>query len=141
VRWTTSDQWHVTLQFLGEQSETEMVDRLSEGRWVGLPMKIRIGPSAELLGPEAAVLPARAPGLEALANRVTELTGVPRTRPFKGHLTLARARGRAPRRALEPVKGLKFEDDWVAPSVVLVRSTLTPGGARYETVEEFRPTL
>lgn len=60
--------------------------------------------------------------------------------PFKGHITLARAREfAAPISAdilaeIEPLPEL----EWVADSLVLYQSILKPEGAQYRKIEEFR---
>lgn len=136
LRWTTEDQWHVTLQFIGEANQDALADRLADARWTTRPMDMRLGPEVTLLGREIVCLPASAPGLEKLARQVTEVTGVRRTNKFKGHLTLARARNKVPKATLESLKGTPFDATWTADKVALVRSALTPGGARYETVAE-----
>lgn len=136
LRWTTEDQWHVTLQFLGEGNPDAMADKLTAARWTTRPLGMRLGPEVTMLGKEIVCLPAAAPGLEKLARQVSEVTGVRRTNRFKGHLTLARARNKAPKAALEALTGTSIEASWTAESVALVRSALTPGGARYETVAE-----
>jgi len=136
LRWTTEDQWHVTLQFLGEGNEDAMADKLTSARWTTRPLDMRLGPEVTMLGREIVCLPAFAPGLDKLARQVSEITGLRRTNRFKGHLTLARARNKAPKAALEALKGTPFEAGWTADKVALVRSALSPGGARYETVVE-----
>lgn len=136
LRWTTEDQWHVTLQFLGEANQDAMADKLSDARWSTRPLDMRLGPEVTMLGKEIVCLPASAPGLEKLARQVSEVTGVRRTNRFKGHLTLARARNKVPKAELEKLKGAPFEAAWTAETVALVRSSLSPGGARYETVAE-----
>ena len=136
LRWTTEDQWHVTLQFLGETSESQMADAMRTARW-GRPLRMTLGPTVALLSSEIVCLPAAAPGLGSLARRVGEVTGILRTNRFNGHLTLARARNKVPRPVLEGLKGTDFQAAWTADTVALVRSRLEPGGARYETVEEF----
>ena len=137
LRWTTEDQWHVTLQFLGEGDPHAMAAKLAGARWTTRPLDVRLGPESTLLGREIVCLPASAPGLEKIARQVSEVTGVKRTNRFKGHLTLARARNKVPKAMLEGLKGTQFEAAWTAESVALVRSSLNPGGARYETVGEF----
>lgn len=137
VRWTTEDQWHVTLQFLGEGDPAKFGAKLGAARWATRPMTVRLGPEVALMGKEIVCLPANAPGLEKLARQVSEVTGVRRTNRFVGHLTLARARNKAPKAALEALKGTPCEAMWTAESVSLVRSSLNPGGARYETVESY----
>ena len=136
LRWTTEDQWHVTLQFLGDANQDAMADRLGDARWSTRPLEMRLGPEVTMLGKEIVCVPASAPGLEKLARQVSEVTGVRRTNRFKGHLTLARARNKVPKSALEDLKGTPFEAGWTAEKVALIRSALSPGGARYETVAE-----
>lgn len=137
LRWTTEDQWHVTLQFLGEGDPNAMAAKMAAARWATRPLDMRLGPEVTLLSREIVCLPASAPGLEKLARQVSEVTGVRRTNRFKGHLTLARARNKVPKATLEGLKGTGFEARWTAEKLALVRSTLTPGGARYETFAEF----
>ena len=137
LRWTTEDQWHVTLQFLGEGDPNAMAAKMAGARWTTRPLEVRLGPEVTLLGREIVCLPASAPGLEKLARQVSEVTGVRRTNRFKGHLTLARARNKVPKATLEGLKGTQFEAAWTAEQLALVRSTLNPGGARYETVASY----
>ena len=137
LRWTTEDQWHVTLQFLGEGDPNAMAAKMAGARWTTRPLDVRLGPEVTLLGKEIVCLPASAPGLEKLARQVSEVTGVRRTNRFKGHLTLARARNKVPKTTLEGLKGTQLEASWTAEQLALVRSTLNPGGARYETIAEF----
>ena len=72
-------------------------------------------------------------GLDELAEAVratTAAVGTPPDRPFVGHLTLARLRDRAACGVTGTAVDLGFDVD----EVVLVRSTLGPGGARHEPV-------
>ena len=137
LRWSAEDQWHVTLQFLGEGDSEAMRDRLAAVRWTTRPLDMKLGPEVTLLNREVVCLPAAAPGLDKLARQVGEVTGVRRTNRFKGHLTLARARNKVPKATLEALKGTPFEAAWTAENVALVRSAMTSGGSRYETVAEF----
>ena len=130
VRFVAPDTWHVTLRFLGEAREADVMDALD-----GLsaaPAQVRLGPAVDVLGDRALVLPAT--GLDALADEVTRLTGhlgdPPRKR-FVGHLTLARVKPNVPMpRAL----GTFFSAEFVADEIALVQSRLDPSGARYETI-------
>lgn len=137
LRWTTRDQWHVTLQFLGDVSESEIGTRLGRERWVIKPFRLSLGPRTTLLGKDNLVLPAQAPELNRLASAVGRATGVDRTNRFRGHLTLARARNRVPKERLAQLEGMRLDAEWRADRITLVRSTLAPGGARYETVGEY----
>ena len=137
LQWTREDQWHVTLQFLGEGDPESIRDRLAAVRWTTRPLEMKLGPEITLLSREIVCLPASAAGLDKLARQVSEVTGVRRTNRFKGHLTLARARNKVPKATLEALKGRPFEAGWTAEAVALVRSAAAPGGSRYETVAEY----
>jgi len=128
VRWTTPDQWHVTLRFLGETDPVEAEAALRE---LDPPAsELRLGPGTVLLGRDVVALPAH--GVDELAAAVLEVTrGVgrpPARRPFHGHLTLARLR----RGAGRPAR-MAFEARWDVRTVELVESDLRPTGASYRT--------
>lgn len=139
--------WHLTLRFLGDVDEVGS-DRLAAGldrADLGAPFTIVWG------GLGAFPRPARAtvlwigtaqggPALAALAAAVEEAVqsaGFPsEERPFRGHLTLSRIRPDRDVRSLlaaVPPAGIAMQVE----RVVLYRSHLGPGGARYEQVEEF----
>ena len=127
VRWTTPEQWHVTLRFLGSVEDVSGVrSALRDVSWS--PSQVDVGPATTRLGPSVLVLPVR--GLDALARALPfELE-----EPYVGHLTLARARrGRIP----SSLTGVPFEASWIASSFSLVRSTTKPSGAVYDDVEAY----
>jgi 2'-5' RNA ligase len=78
-------------------------------------------------------------GLETVAEavvRATEKIGKPpEPRPFKGHLTLARAQDRRRGVDLRPLVGTPVSAEWQVTEVCLVESRLNPKGAQYEVVE------
>ncbi len=138
VRWTTTDQWHVTVGFAGEVAPA-LVDPLVADLSVALRhldrAMVEVGPRAVRLGPSVLCLPAE--GLENVAAAVRPVVeGTPPSmapRPFRGHLTLARGRGgrRLPQGSLgDLVLSSRFSVDELA----LVASELLPGGARYRTL-------
>jgi RNA 2',3'-cyclic 3'-phosphodiesterase len=135
VRWTTRDQWHVTLCFFGDvDSPVLIVDALRDAlRDVG-PVRVTVGPRAGRFGRQIVHLPVH--GLEALAATVVAATrsfgAPPDGRAFRGHLTLARTRGRR-----IDTSALDLAGEWTVAAVDLVRSHLGPHGARYETLERF----
>ncbi|MDQ1418711.1 MAG: hypothetical protein QOJ52_673 [Acidimicrobiaceae bacterium] len=142
LRWTTEDQWHVTVRFLGEVASVEVegvkaaLGRLGPGGRVG-PVTATAGPALERLGPSVLSLPVA--GLDEVAAAVSDLTagyGQPvGDRPFRGHLTIARAaRGVDPR----PPVPVLFAATWEIAEVTLVASTLHPAGARYEVIARYR---
>jgi RNA 2',3'-cyclic 3'-phosphodiesterase len=132
VRWSTRDQWHVTLRFLGEIEDPGPVAAALAGARLA-PTTATLGPRVATLGRGVLVVPVA--GLDALAEAVVAATAdvgrPPGDRPFRGHLTLARARRGASVRGLA---GAAVAASFVVKDVRLVRSRLGPSGARYEDV-------
>jgi RNA 2',3'-cyclic 3'-phosphodiesterase len=139
VRWTTPDQWHVTLRFLGWVEEADLVVDALSG-WplaaVGSAEAI-LGPRVDLLNPRIVSVPVA--GLDDLAAAVMGATAAlgkpPERRPFHGHVTLARLRGVRGSTARR-LAGEAVVARWPVRSVAVVESRLSPRGARYETVAE-----
>jgi 2'-5' RNA ligase len=131
VRWTTRPQWHVTLRFLGEVEDPAPVSAALDAAPLG-PAAATVGPRVSALGRGIVVVPVA--GLDALAAGVVAATGEfgapPPQRPFRGHLTLARARHGSVRSLLGEAVDATFR----VGEVVLVRSHLARDGARYEDV-------
>jgi 2'-5' RNA ligase len=129
VRWTTADQWHVTLRFLGEVDEpAPVVEALARAELE--PAEAQLGPTSEAFGRHVVAVPVA--GLDELARRVIAATAwfgsPPPDRPYHGHITLARIRHGNPR----PLAGEAIEARWPVEDVRLVRSRLHADGARYE---------
>ena len=139
VRWTTRDQWHVTLRFLGQADPAEAVEAVR--RIEGACCEAALGPRPGRLGRSALVLPVTGlADLAAEAERATEAIGKPPTgREFRGHLTLARLKDQSVRAPTDLVVGAR----WTVAGVTLVESRLHPNGARYEVLEEvaLRPAV
>jgi 2'-5' RNA ligase len=143
LRWTTRDQWHVTLRFLGEVPE---VSPLSEAlSTVPARLEDRVGHREveAVLGPVTAWFPGRrilqAPvrGLDDVAACVADALAesadlgaaeADRLR-FNGHLTLARMKGRRP--GPGRLAGVSLHASWPVDAVVLMSSLLGPGGSQY----------
>lgn len=141
VRWTTPDQWHVTLRFLGEVPDAEVtavVPALEEVARAHGPRDSVLGPVTKRLGRGSLVAPVR--GVDDLATAVIGATAglgkPPPERPFSGHLTLARARGKRPVPA--SLGGAGITGLWHVESFALVRSELHPDGARYHDIATLR---
>jgi RNA 2',3'-cyclic 3'-phosphodiesterase len=135
VRWTTREQWHVTLRFLGAVDDVDLVETSLRG--VGtLPSAASAGPQTTRLGRSLAVLPVS--GLDRLAGAVVDLTASfgepPDTRPFFGHITLARAK---PGVKLGGLVGAPISASWPVTELALVASDLHPTGAKYTVVARF----
>jgi 2'-5' RNA ligase len=158
LRWVRPEGIHLTLKFLGEvpARRLEAIERVL-ARAVREPFRFSVqmaklgsfGGSTGLrvvwVGLEGEV-----EGLVRLAARVDaalEPLGFPRERrPFAAHLTLARVKeGASPqdrRRLFELVRSLEPPSlpALTLDVVSLMRSTLEPGGARYQCLARFPTT-
>ena len=135
VRWSTEEQWHVTLRFLGNVDDVDEVrDALAT---IELPAaQVRMGPATKRLGNGVLMLPVH--GVEDLAHEVLRVTDeiVPAVEHhFTGHLTVARAKSRGA--IPKSIEGIELEATWTATSFALVRSQTKPSGAVYTDVETY----
>jgi 2'-5' RNA ligase len=136
TRWTTRDQWHVTLRFFGNVDDpAPIVPALARTVERCAPLDVRIGPRAGLLGHEVVYLPVT--GLADIAAAVVEATksvgDPPPTRRFRAHLTLGRTKGGGG----VDTAALALESSWRVTEIELIRSHLGTGPARYETLDCF----
>lgn len=143
-RWTTADQWHVTLRFLGEVAEPDVAEVVDALRSVAA----RHPPVTAVLGPATGrfkdrILHVPVAGLDELAVDVIAATATmgdapPEDRAFQGHLTLARVRPRQARlspAALPPaLVGRSLAGSWTVRELTLVASDRRPGGSAYTVV-------
>jgi 2'-5' RNA ligase len=139
LRWTTEDQWHVTLRFFGRvdaAGETALRAGLAATATASAVAEVAAGPAPRALGRGVWVLPVQ--GLETLAAAVAVATAVagrpPPARPFRGHITLARARHP---KALSGLTRSPVAARWSVTEITLVRSDLQPEGARYEVLDRW----
>lgn len=137
LRWTTLDQWHVTLRFLGSVADIHggkvaLARLASEAGATAVA-----GPKVERLGRGILCLPVA--GLDAVARAVRAVTEdigeAAEDRPFKGHLTLARAK---PGVDIGPLAGGPFSATWPVEEITLVASETRPDGARYQVLARTR---
>lgn len=147
LRWSSSESWHVTLQFLGETTKEQygcLVPRLQEV--VAVPASIRVAGFG--LFDRAGVFFADvnfSPELLDLQQSVVNATGrcgfIAEDRPFHPHVTLARAKGDRRKEAMRRLKNrVKVEvrlPAFTATEFLLYEAFLGPGGARYEIRERF----
>jgi 2'-5' RNA ligase len=122
---TTREQWHITVQFLGNHADVDAVVAALDGLQTQSASIELVGGSGVRtvvsLGAEPlAWLRALAGEVEA---RLAPLGHEPEHRPYRPHLTLARGR-RLPRLGEEPVG-----EPWLVESVVLFESQTKPSGA------------
>lgn len=132
TRWTTREQWHVTLRFVGRADPAAAAAAL--GAIAAPCASAEIGPTVVELGP---VVVAPVAGLDELAAAVrtatAEIGEPPDPRPFSGHLTLAR--GKELERC--PMIGASVEGRFTVTEIALVASETHPDGARYTDVARF----
>jgi RNA 2',3'-cyclic 3'-phosphodiesterase len=123
VRWTTRDQWHATLQFLGDVADDDVAAWTRKVGQVAASLRTRtvtLGPATRVLGRRVLMIPVA--GLDDVATAFTD-------EPFTGHVTLARA-DRMPR----ALAGIPIAASWEVTEIALIRSHLGGGPARYETI-------
>lgn len=139
VRWVAPERWHVTLAFAGEVGDPAVRDwraavRAGAARLTA-PIEAVLGPATMTLG--RAVLCVPVDGLDAAAAAVRKeaaernLSFDPK--PFVGHLTLARARGKGGR-VPKGLEGQAMAARWSVVELSLVASRTTKDGAQYETL-------
>lgn len=147
LRWSTPESWHITLQFLGNSSETQyecVVARLRELHAAPIPIELDEVGFFDRAG-IFFVGVALTPELLALQQRVTK-TIIPcgfiqEDRPYRPHITLARSKGRRNATGLETLKAKirhppKF-NRFVAEEFLLYESFTRPTGSQYDIRERF----
>jgi 2'-5' RNA ligase len=146
LRWAPPEQWHLTLAFLGEVDERVLPDleaRLARSAARQAPLNLTLA-GAGRFGNRVLWLGVRGDtaGLRQLAVSVRAAARRARLpvedRPYRPHLTLARARDPAAdlRPVVQRMAGFAGPP-WTADAVHLVRSHLRAGAggtARHETV-------
>jgi 2'-5' RNA ligase len=144
LRWTTSESWHITLQFLGNTAEYEcIVARLRELRAAPVAIQMEGLDFFERAGVFFAGV-ALTEELTALQQQVTSATAgcgfVPETRPYHPHITLARARSKGARTMRDLKARIRREpkfSGFFAEEFVLYESHLRSTGSQYEIRERF----
>ncbi|MGI4830374.1 MAG: RNA 2',3'-cyclic phosphodiesterase [Janthinobacterium lividum] len=148
LRWSPSDQAHITLRFLGEVSEDEaLMYAESLKRLHSAPVHLAIE-SLGIFGAKgilyaSLVSSAELGDLQAQVERcVTEHGALPETRPFLPHLTLARSKNRTGMNTLQRLSrpglpALGGVVRWTATEVLLYESLLSPGGAEHRVLARY----
>lgn len=136
IRWTTPEQWHITLAFLGEVSDERIPALVAALQAIeAAAAHAELGPKTKLLSRQILCLPVH--GLEVAAGGVAAILQGEgfelERRPFRGHLTLARAR----RRLAIPKElgGSEVAGSWEVEELAMMRSTLGREGSRYDVVD------
>jgi len=148
LRWTPAGQWHLTLAFLGEIDEgvlPDLTERLGRAARRHPPMQLALG-GAGRFGDRVLWTRVHAPDdLRALAASVGAAARRCRIpvddRPYRAHLTLARARPGTDLRPLVEALRMFTGTRWTADALHLVRSRLGagPGGTAAHDVLETWP--
>ncbi|HYH02571.1 MAG TPA: RNA 2',3'-cyclic phosphodiesterase [Bacillota bacterium] len=147
-KWTPPEQLHFTLKFLGEVKPEDSVRLTANLREVAA----QIGEFTLALGAPGCFPHAGKPrivwlglaqggqavrSLAASVEAVCVENGFPADdKPFRPHLTIARARPDCPFQINFP-SGTGFEKAMIVQSFSLIESKLTPTGPIYQTVAEF----
>jgi RNA 2',3'-cyclic 3'-phosphodiesterase len=145
LRWVPRDQWHLTLQFLGPVADVDALVRSLEGLRQRAPFRARAGGAGAFKSARRGTvlwLGVREGGddLVALAGEATRLTASigfeSEDRPFRPHLTLARAS--TPTDLRDAVAVLEMVGDvgpaWTVDHVVVVESDTRPEGAVHREI-------
>ncbi|MGI9612833.1 MAG: 2'-5' RNA ligase family protein [Acidimicrobiales bacterium] len=138
VRWSQADNWHVTLRFFGSAEPSAVIDAIDATELPpDLLGDVDLGPAVTRLG-RVAVLPAR--GLEQLARTVSKATeGLgtnDETRPFFGHLTLARLRNE---QTPCDLIGHRLRALFPWSTIELIASDHASGRSHYTTIHQWSP--
>jgi 2'-5' RNA ligase len=143
LRWTDPHSWHLTVAFLGSveaDSVPGIAEAVSDVAARSEPMTLAGGELGAFLSPERATVAwygiVGSDGiLHRLSRDLRAALGFDDARPFRPHVTIARARGR-------PVDLRAFLAGESGPSMIfrtdhieLMRSHLGRGPARYELIE------
>lgn len=156
VRTVAAEGVHITLKFLGNVDAAlvpELSEALTGAAHGAMPFRLvlrGLGAFPDERAPRVlwAGIDGDTDALGALARRVDDACaglGFPRERrPFSPHLTIARLRDSATdadrRRAADALAaiGLDYSGGFEVSAMHLIKSTLTPSGARYETLHSVR---
>jgi 2'-5' RNA ligase len=147
LRWMAPESWHITLQFLGNTTLEQydcLLARLGELRSPPVPVRLEELGLFDRAGVFFAAV-ASTRELVFLEQRVTAATAlcgfVPEERPFRPHITLARAKGQD---RAQPLRALKTRINrqptfthFVAHEFLLYESHLSRDGSIYEIRARF----
>lgn len=147
LRWSTPDQWHVTLAFLGEVNDEARARLVQELREVRQPIQalqidgLGVFDRAGILHAKVEVTP-QLQRLYGAVVAVVKRVGLElEDRPYRAHITLARSRNRDGRKTIGRLRGSaeqqRLRERWEAHEFLLYESQLSTGGSRYVVQERF----
>jgi 2'-5' RNA ligase len=148
VSWTATDNLHVTLKFIGETEESKVQSIVTALAQVPVNGAIPVSIEGLIRLPSRGrtrVIGARmvdpTGNLSALHSQIEtalESQAIAREgRAYRPHVTLGRVRSPASVR-IENVKLPEREFRFDVHEFLLMRSTLSPGGSKYDVIERFR---
>ena len=148
ARWVAPESVHITLKFLGEIPEDRIASidaTLAAVRWPSFPVIVRsVGFFPDSRSARVFWVGLQSPALEGLAGeidgRMQQLGFEKEKRPFRPHLTLARARDmRIDRSLVAAAERFAHHDfgSFQADSFHLFQSTLKPSGAVYNKLKHY----
>jgi 2'-5' RNA ligase len=150
LRWSSSESWHITLQFLGSSTEPQyacVVEQLQKLSAPGVPIRLEgLGffDRAGVFFVDVFVTP-QLTRLQQMVTQATSQCGFePEDRPYHPHITLARKKGQSGsairdlKRRLEQEAGSapRFPA-FTAHEFLLYESFPGPSGSRYEVRAHF----
>ena len=130
-RTMTRDQWHLTLQFLGDDADVEAVTTALDGFSVR-GGRVRLGGAGAFPNARRGRVLWIARLAQGVAERLAPVGYEPDSKPFRPHLTIVRCSSPTDLRA--PVAALdaeSFGPDWRVDALTVYESVLRPEGARY----------
>jgi RNA 2',3'-cyclic 3'-phosphodiesterase len=139
------ENWHITLRFLGSVDQVvfeRLLGRVAETT-LPRPFSIRLRGISGFPTPRKATVvwvdldedSHSLVDLSEIIEDAAQSAGVaPEERPFRPHLTLARVR---PQSDISHLLEQQIDLEWIVSEIVIFRSHLGKGGARYEVLETF----
>lgn len=140
LRWSRPDQWHLTVKFFGRVPDAEALAQI-----VASSVRARAAFTLGLGGgggfPNARRASVLWLGVREGSGALTDLAALfsDDDRPFRAHLTLARAsRSRDVRAAVAALDACGDSEPWIVDEVVLFESTTRADGAVHTEHARFR---
>jgi 2'-5' RNA ligase len=138
ARWTAPENIHLTLVFLGEVAEQKLPSikhELDELHAAPVPIKLtnlNAFPRAGVLVADVDPTPPLLHLQSQIAARMTRCGFPPEDRPYHPHITLARFQGTLRLTKTQRSLPASLQHTFIADTVNLYRSNLTPAGPHYE---------
>ncbi len=141
------EQLHITLLFLGERTEPELkgiVESAKDLKMGGFPIKVEnagVFPNEEYIRVFWVGAHDGNGEIKMLHSKLSNALGIEPDEKFTGHVTLARIKSRRNINKLKEIKNAlagKLFGEFLVTEFLLMKSELTPQGAKYSAVERFK---